>query len=124
MAQIDEDVFFSTLSELQDGIRKRKFSSRDLTRAWCDRIEKFGPRYNALALLMREEAIRKAHDADGDFMRDRVRSPLQGIPYAVKDLIAVSKHPTTWGAKPFAAQVFEDDATVVKRIAKGGGVLI
>ncbi|MBI4905308.1 MAG: amidase [Acidobacteria bacterium] len=124
MAQIGDDVFFASLSQLQDGIRTRKFSCVELTRAWCDRLERYGPRFNALALLLREEAMRQAHDADGYFLRDRVRSPLQGIPYAVKDLVAVTRHPTTWGAKPFAGQVFDEDATVVKRIAKSGGVLI
>ncbi len=124
MAHIVDDIFFGTLGELQAGIRNRKFTCVELTRAWCDRLERFGPRFNALALSLREEAMRQAHDADGYYMRDRVRSPLQGIPYAVKDLVAVAKHPTTWGAKPFAAQVFDEDAAVVKRIVKAGGVLI
>src|SRR5258708_39637669 len=106
MPNPEDEVSYAPLPQLQEELRKRRFSCVELTRAWTDRLEKLGPRYNALALLLREESIRKAHDADGDYLRDRVRSPLQGIPYAVKDLVAVANHPTTWGAKPFAAQVF------------------
>ncbi len=124
MANFEDDFFFSSLSELQAGIKARKYSAVELARAFMDRLEKIGPRYNALALLLREPAIRAAHDADGDFLRDRIRSPLQGIPYGAKDLISVAGNPTTWGAKPYAAQVFEQDATVIKRLAKTGAVLV
>lgn len=124
MANFDADIFFSPIGELQAGIKARKFSSVELTRAFCDRLEKLGPAYNALALSLRREAIRQAHDADGDILRDRIRSPLAGVPYAVKDLLAVKKHPTTWGAKPYAGQVFEDNAFVIKKLAKAGAVLI
>lgn len=124
MANFPDEIFFASIGELQAGIRAKKYSSVELTRAYCDRLEKLGPRYNALAVSLREESVRQAHDADGDLLRDRIRSPLQGVPYAVKDLLAVKGHPTTWGAKPYAAQVFEEDATVVKRLAKAGAVLI
>src|SRR5262249_49090350 len=48
----------------------------------------------------------------------------QGIPYAVKDLLAVKGHPTTWGAKPYASQVFDYDALVVEKLDKAGAILI
>jgi aspartyl-tRNA(Asn)/glutamyl-tRNA(Gln) amidotransferase subunit A len=124
MANFPDDIFFASIQELQAGIKAKRYSSVELARAFCDRLEKLGPRYNALALSMREPAIRQAHDADGYFLRDRIRSPLQGIPYGAKDLIAVSGGPTTWGAKPYAGQVFEEDASVVKRLGKVGAVLV
>jgi aspartyl-tRNA(Asn)/glutamyl-tRNA(Gln) amidotransferase subunit A len=49
---------------------------------------------------------------------------LQGIPFGVKDLLAVKGHPTTWGAKPFAGQVFEENARVVDKLEKAGAILI
>ncbi len=124
MANFDADIFFSSVSELQAGIKARQYSSVELTRAFCDRLERLGPRFNALAVSLKHEALRQAHDADGDILRDRVRSPLAGVPYAVKDLLAVAKHPTTWGARPFAGQVFDEDAFVVKKLARAGAVLI
>lgn len=124
MANFGDDIFFASITELHQGIKARKYTSVELSRAFGERIEKLGPRYNALALSMREPSIRKAHDADGEILRDRIRSPLQGVPYAVKDLVAVAKEPTTWGAKPYAGQVFDEDAAVVKRLSKIGAVLI
>jgi aspartyl-tRNA(Asn)/glutamyl-tRNA(Gln) amidotransferase subunit A len=120
---MDDSVFFATVAELGARLRKREFSALELTRAFCDRLEKLGPRYNALALLLRESAVRQAKDADDDIKRERFRSPLHGIPYGAKDLLAVNGQVTTWGARPYAAQVFDFDATVIRKLARAGSVL-
>lgn len=123
MPDLNDDVFFSSIGEINARLRAKDFSAVELTRAFCDRIEKLGPRYNALALSLRESALDKAKDVGGDIKRERFRGLLQGVPFGVKDLISVAHQPTTWGAKPFAGQVFEEDATVVKRLSKTGGIL-
>src|SRR4051794_28208768 len=105
MADVPEEIFFATISEIGDRLRKKEFSAADLTRAFCDRLERFGPRYNALALSLRAPAVKRAKDVDDDLTRDRLRGPLQGIPFGAKDLLACPGQPTTWGAKPFAGQV-------------------
>jgi aspartyl-tRNA(Asn)/glutamyl-tRNA(Gln) amidotransferase subunit A len=120
---MDDSVFFASIAELNQRLRKREFSAVELARAFCDRLEKLGPRYNALALSLRESAVAQARDVDGDLKRERFRSPLQGIPYGAKDLLAVAGQVTTWGAKPYAAQVFDFDATVVRKLARAGAML-
>jgi aspartyl-tRNA(Asn)/glutamyl-tRNA(Gln) amidotransferase subunit A len=55
--------------------------------------------------------------------RERFRGPLQGIPYGAKDLLAYEGQPTTWGAKPYAGQVFDFNATVIKKLDAVGSVL-
>jgi hypothetical protein len=124
VAQIAPDIFFASISELNAKLRAKEFSCHELTQAFCDRIEKIGPRYNALALSLRKQALSKAKDVDRELKRDRTRGALQGIPYGVKDLLAVKKQPTTWGAKPYAAQVFDYDAHLVERLDKVGAILI
>ncbi len=119
-----DDVFFGSIGEVSAKLRAREFSAVELTRAYCDRLERLGPRFNALALSLREQAIRKARDVDDDLKRDRTRGPLQGIPYGAKDLLAVKGHPTTWGARPYAGQVFDEDARVIELLDKAGAILI
>jgi aspartyl-tRNA(Asn)/glutamyl-tRNA(Gln) amidotransferase subunit A len=118
-----EDVFFSSAVEINAKLRAREFSAVELARAFCDRLERLGPRYNALALSLRESAIRKAKDVDDELGRERFRGPLQGVPFGAKDLLAVANQPTTWGAKPYAAQVFDYTATVLRKLDKTGAVL-
>ena len=49
---------------------------------------------------------------------------MHGIPYAAKDLLAVKGYPTTWGARPYADQRFDYDATVIKKLEAAGAVLL
>jgi aspartyl-tRNA(Asn)/glutamyl-tRNA(Gln) amidotransferase subunit A len=117
------DLFFASITELNAKLKAREFSAVELTRAFCDRLEKLGPGLNALALSLREPAIRRARDVDDDIKRDRFRGPLQGIPFGAKDLLAVEGQITTWGAKPFAAQTTRSTATVLRRLNKAGAIL-
>ncbi|HMD48387.1 MAG TPA: amidase [Bryobacteraceae bacterium] len=124
MPSIPDDIFFATISEINQKLKAREFSAVELTRAFMDRLERLGPRYNALALPLRQEAIREAKNVDDDLKRQRFRGPLQGIPFGAKDLLALAKHPTTWGAKPYAGQVFDYTATALKKLSKPGAILI
>lgn len=124
MAVLSDDVYFATAVELHARLVRREFSAVELARAFGERLEKLGPRYNALALSLREQAIRQAQDVDKELKRGRERGPLQGVPYGVKDLLAVAGGPTTWGAPPFAGQVFGEDAAVVQKLEKAGALLM
>jgi aspartyl-tRNA(Asn)/glutamyl-tRNA(Gln) amidotransferase subunit A len=119
-----EDTFFLSISELAAALRTKEFSAVELTREYCDRLEKIGPRYNALALSLRQSALKKAKDCDREFKLDRIRSPLQGIPYGAKDLLAVKGKPTTWGAQPYAGQVFDEDAHVIELLDKANAICV
>ena len=85
---------------------------------------KLGPQLNAYARLTPEIALEQATAAEKEIHRGHYRGPLHGIPYAAKDLLAVSGIPTTWGAKPYANQVFDYDAAVIDHLRSVGAVLI
>ncbi len=123
-AEINDDIFFATIGELDSRLKAREFSDVDLVRAFAQRLEQLGPRYNALALPLTEVAIRRAKEVDSDLKRERYRGPLQGIPFGAKDLLSYANHPTTWGARPYAAQVFDYTATALQKLDKTGAVLI
>jgi aspartyl-tRNA(Asn)/glutamyl-tRNA(Gln) amidotransferase subunit A len=72
---------------------------------------------------LRELAGRQAKAVAEDLKHGRTRGPLQGIPYGVKDLLSLAGKPTTWGAKPYAAQVFDYSATIIGKLEDAGAVL-
>jgi len=123
MATIPDDIFFATITEINQKLKAKEFSVRELTKAFSDRLERLGPGYNALALSLRHQADKEARDVDGDIKRERFRGPLQGIPFGAKDLLAYAKQPTTWGARPYAGQVFDYTATPLTKLAKTGAIL-
>lgn len=123
MAAIGNDIFFATIPELNAKLIAKEFTVEELTHAFAERLEKEGRRYNALALPLVLEAQRQAKTVDQEIKRGRLRGPLQGIPYAVKDLLAYAGQPTTWGARPYAGQVFDYNATVIDKLSGVGSVL-
>ena len=119
-----EELFYLPISELAKRIQAKTLSPVDLTTLFLDRSQKFGPRLNAYAQLTPELAMQQAEAADKEIYRGHYRGPLHGIPYAAKDLLSVKNIPTTWGAKPYAKQVLDYDATVIEHLNRAGAVLI
>jgi aspartyl-tRNA(Asn)/glutamyl-tRNA(Gln) amidotransferase subunit A len=121
---LGEDVLYLSVRELGDQMRARKISPVELTESYLARSESLGPKLNAYATITRELALKQARAAEAEIAAGHYRGPLHGVPYGLKDLIAVEGYPTTWGAKPFANQKFNYNATLVDKLNRAGAVLI
>jgi aspartyl-tRNA(Asn)/glutamyl-tRNA(Gln) amidotransferase subunit A len=121
---LGEDTLYLSVRELGNRIRTKEISPVELAESYLDRAERIGPKLNAFATITRDLALKQARAAEAEIAAGHYRGPLHGIPYALKDLVAVQGYPTTWGARPFANQKFDYNATIVERLNQGGGVLI
>ena len=119
----ESTLIHQPIRTLAERLRARTLSPVRLTELALDRLERHGPRLNAVVTLMRDSALREARAAEAEIARGRYRGPLHGIPYGAKDLVATKGVPTTWGAEPYREQVFDHDATVVTRLREAGAVL-
>jgi len=123
-APISPETLHLSVHELSGKIRKREISPVALAAAYLDGLERVGPSLGAVVTVTRDLAMDEARTAEAEIAAGNWRGPLHGIPYGVKDLLATRGIPTTWGAEPFREQVFDDDATVVRRLREAGAVLI
>ena len=121
---IGEDVLYLPVSELSRRIRAHQLSPVELTRAYLDRIRKLSPKLNAFETVAEDVALMQARNVESELSRGRWLGPLHGIPYGAKDLLATSGIRTTWGARPLKEQVFDHDATVVRKLRDGGAILL
>jgi aspartyl-tRNA(Asn)/glutamyl-tRNA(Gln) amidotransferase subunit A len=121
---LGEDILYLPIRELQAHLRKHSFSPIELAKSYLDRSQRIGSQLNAYATLTAELALEQAGVAEREILAGRHRGPLHGIPYALKDLVAVKRYRTTWGARPYADQKFEYDATIVEKLNQAGAVLI
>jgi aspartyl-tRNA(Asn)/glutamyl-tRNA(Gln) amidotransferase subunit A len=119
-----EEIFYLSVTELAKRVEAKKISPVELTKLYLARSEKLGPRFNAYAMLTPDIAMAQAEAAEKEIKRGHYRGPLHGIPYAAKDLLAVKGLKTTWGAKPYANQVFDYDAAVIEHLNRVGAVMI
>src|SRR5207245_1885465 len=121
---LGDDVLFKPVTELSGLVLSREVSPVELTRAYLSRIEALDPKLGAFATVTADLALGQARQAEKEIAAGRHRGPLHGIPYGAKDLVATKGIRTTWGAKPYESQVFQEDATVVRRLREAGAVLL
>jgi aspartyl-tRNA(Asn)/glutamyl-tRNA(Gln) amidotransferase subunit A len=116
---------YRPVRELAEAVRTRQISPVVLAETFLDRLERLGPRYNAVVTVTRQRGLSQARRAEEEIAAGRWRGLLHGIPYGAKDLLATAGGiPTTWGAAPFRDQTFDSDATVVQRLEAAGAVLV
>jgi amidase len=118
------DLHYATLLEAADAIRSRKISPSELTRALLERIARLDPALRSYATVTSELALAQARRAEAEIADGRYRGPLHGIPIAVKDICNTAGVVTAAGMAIHADHVPDDDATVVKRLADAGAVLL
>src|SRR6266850_1210423 len=119
-----DDLAFYSVGELATLMKTRQITSERLTQFYLDRLKKYGPKLECVVILTEELALQQAKRADAEIAAGHYRGPLHGIPYGAKDLLATKGIRTTWGAPPYTNQMFDFDATVIKRLEGAGAVLI
>lgn len=121
---LNENTAFSTIDQLARGLREGHFSAVELAEFYLERLRSLGPKFNCVAALTRETALKQATAADKRIKAGLARGTLDGIPYGAKDLLAARGYPTTNGCKPYVKRVVEQDANVVRKLEAAGAVLV
>ena len=119
-----ETLAFRTAAELARLISARKVTSSELTQMYLARLKKFGPRLLCVVSLCEELALVEAAQADAEIAAGKYRGPLHGIPYGLKDLFAAKGTKTTFGAEPYAEQLWDFDSPVAARLRDAGAILV
>ena len=76
-------------------IRSKLASSREIVEAHLRRIEAVNPSINAVTLVLGEEALQAADEADAAVARGGDMPPLHGVPFTTKENIDLAGTPTT-----------------------------
>jgi hypothetical protein len=119
-----DGLAFASIAELAALIKSREVTSEELTRMYIARIKKYSPKLECIVTLTEDLALEQAKRADREIATGKYRGPLHGIPYGAKDLLSTKGIKTTWGSVPYKDQVFDEDATVIKRLEEAGAVLV
>lgn len=119
-----EELAFYSLAELSVLIREKEVTSTELTNMYLARLRRYADTLECLITLTDSMALAQAKRADEELAAGKYRGPLHGIPYGVKDLLAVAGYKTTWGAMPYRDQQLPVTATVVEKLEEAGAVLV
>lgn len=115
-------MYDRSITELAQGLRSGEFSSRELTLAFLERIERH-PEINAYITVTEERALADAKEADDRLARGE-GSLLTGIPIAHKDIFCTEGVKTSCGSKMLDNFIAPYDATVVEKFKEAGAVML
>ena len=124
MPASDEQLAFLPVTHLATLVERRRITPTELTKLYLARLKTFDPQLHCVVTLTEELALRQARQADDEIAAGRYRGPLHGIPYGLKDLLAVRGVKTTWGMSPYKDRVIDTDATVYTRLTAAGAILL
>ena len=105
-------------------IRARALSARDVLQAHLQQIERLNPQVNAIVTLTAERAMADALACDELQASGAPLGVLHGLPMAHKDLLPTAGVRSTRGSPIFARDVPSNDALIVQRMKRAGGVTV
>ena len=111
-----------SVKEIQNNIKSRQISIKEVVEYYLDRIEKFNPDLNAIVLQKdRELIIKEAIEKDNIKEIDK---PLNGLPIAIKDLTDVVGFKTTYGFPGSKNNQPKKNSLFVNRLIDKGTIVI
>jgi amidase len=105
-------------------IQSREVSASEMVAAHYARIDEVNPVINALVVPTRKRATEQAYEADEALARGEQIGPLHGVPFTVKDALAVAGEAFTGGTLGRVGVTADRDATVVARMRAAGAILL
>ena len=112
-----------TVAQIQQQLIEKKFSSREITQHYLNRIDTLNSDYNCYITVDTIGALAAADQADQAIAAGS-SAPLLGVPIAHKDIFCTEGLATTCGSKMLANFVSPYDATVVSKMKAAGAVML
>jgi aspartyl-tRNA(Asn)/glutamyl-tRNA(Gln) amidotransferase subunit A len=112
-----------SIRQLSEGLRAKKFSSRELTQHFLKRIDTLDPQLNSLVTVTAARALRQADAADS-VLASGNGGALTGIPLIQKDIFCTLGVRTACGSQMLDHFIAPYDATIVQKLDAAGMVML
>jgi len=116
-------MFGKTVKELGDALRRKEFSSTELTTAYLEHSKALNKEVNAFITFDEEQTLAQAKLADEILSTDNATA-LTGIPIAHKDIWCAKDWITTCGSRMLENFRSPYDAHIIKRFKECGAVTL
>jgi aspartyl-tRNA(Asn)/glutamyl-tRNA(Gln) amidotransferase subunit A len=86
---------------LSQEIKNGNLKPTELVEYYLIAIKKLNPKLNSFITILNEQSLQEAERLESELKRGIYRGPLHGIPFSIKDIIAVRNVPLT-GARKYS----------------------
>jgi aspartyl-tRNA(Asn)/glutamyl-tRNA(Gln) amidotransferase subunit A len=114
----------TSIKTLSSEIRNGKLSPVEIVEACLERIKELNGSLDAFITVLEAQSRAAAKEAEKEINEGIYRGPLQGIPFAIKDVICAKGIRCTAGSKIMSDFISQVDATSVSRMKNAGAILI
>ena len=121
---METELWRCGIVDLAKAIREKQVSSREVIQAHLDRLNTVNGRLNAVTIVLHEEALRAAEEADQALARGAALGPLHGVPMTVKENIDLANSPTTAGVVALKDALPPLEAPHVTQLKRAGAIPI
>lgn len=111
-------------TDLAKNIREKKVSCEEVIQAHLDRIEAINQKVNAVTVVLHDEALLAAREADKKVESGEETGPLHGVPITIKENIDLVGSATTQGVVVLKDAMPQTDAPVVSLLKQAGAIPI
>lgn len=112
-----------SIKQLANKLAAKEFSACELTEYFIARIKRHNPSINAYITTTFDLALQQAAQSDIRRAKGEVKSPLDGIPMAHKDLFCTQDVRTTAGSKMLENFIPSYNAGIVEHLNTAGAVM-
>jgi Asp-tRNA(Asn)/Glu-tRNA(Gln) amidotransferase A subunit family amidase len=118
------DLCEASALELASLIAAGEASSREVVEAHLERIGRFNGELGAVRVVLAEQALAAAEEADRVRASGAALGPLHGVPFTVKENVDVAGTATTHGLAALAGAIASTDAPSVAGLRRAGAIPI
>ena len=124
MRDTETNLYYLTITEAAELLRRQDLSPVELVQAFLRRIEATDGELHSFITVLNDQALADARTAEAEILRGEYKGPLHGIPFALKDLYDTAGVRTTSGSRVDIDRVPTEDATTTARLKAAGGILL
>lgn len=120
----DLELTALSMTDVASLIEQREVSPVAVVEASLAAIARHDDTLNAFRLVLHEESMAAAREAEAEIVNGNYRGPLHGIPVAVKDLMDLAGTTTPAGSTVLASSIATEDSVVVRKLKDAGAIII
>lgn len=121
---MSNELHYLELVDVGQRIQRKELSPVEVTQAQLDRIAQVDGALQSYVIVMAEQALADARQAEAEIAKGHIRGPLHGVPVAVKDLCWTEGVATAAGMTLYKDFVPTEDGTAVRKLREAGAVIL